>query len=194
MFAADFARAWTEAHHGLFLWVNLGNEASPVLLACARFASLTWPALLLAMVLGLAVAGPRPWQRMAFCMLLSMALAWLAARAIQWVFPLPRPFALHIGRAWLTHAASPGFPSTHASVALALGATGAWMAPVRWARVGWPLLTLPVAWSRVALGLHFPGDVMGAALVALLVSWGVAQGADLMNRSPWRVSTIGPVR
>ncbi len=58
------------------------------------------------------------------------------------------------------------FPSGHAAVAFALAFALARLDP-RWR---WPALTFAVAVgaSRVILRVHYPGDVLGGALVALL--------------------------
>lgn len=80
----------------------------------------------------------------------------------------PRPFVAEIGHTFLVHAPDSSFPSDHGtsmfSVALAL-----LLGPLREARrLGLALLALalPVAWSRVFLGVHWPLDMAGALLVS----------------------------
>ncbi len=89
----------------------------------------------------------------------------------------PRPFMVPLGHTWIYHAPETSFPSDHAtlffSAALSLLLAGA--------RVSGGLillLSLFVAWSRVFLGVHFPLDMAGAALVAVL--------ACLLVRPLWR--------
>ena len=59
-------------------------------------------------------------------------------------------------------------PSNHASNMFALGAVG-WLGLRRW-RWALPLLAVGVAYSRVYVGAHYPGDVLVGAL------WGATVG------------------
>jgi undecaprenyl-diphosphatase len=114
--------------------------------------------------------------------LLEAALACVLALLIAWVigaiWPRPRPFMVPIGHALMAHAPNASFPSDHLtgiwSVAFSLllhrGSRGAgvWLA----------LLGLPVAWARIYLGIHFPIDMAGAALIALVSAWALRAGAS----------------
>ena len=157
----------------LFHALNLG-PASPVwLMGLARFCSSVLPAVALLGALVLL-----PWRGVAGrralgLMLLAVLLAWLVARGLSAAWPTPRPFALGLGHQGLAHKATASFPSSHASVAFAFGLA-------LWARWPYPqgswlplLLAALVAWSRVALGLHFPRDVVAGVLVGAL-GWGLA--------------------
>lgn len=106
--------------------------------------------------------------------LLQAAVAALVALGINQLIGLavfePRPFALGLGPALLAHAPDSGFPSDHltviASVAASLLLTPTW----RRAGLLLALLGLPVAWARVYLGVHWPLDMAGAALVGLMAA------------------------
>jgi undecaprenyl-diphosphatase len=161
----------SDFHHTLFLWLNLSPSASPWSLSLARFATVELPAWALVFAFSLAAVGQPRWRCMARQMLLAMALAWLLARAIQWALPTPRPFVSGLGHLWMAHSPSPSFPSSHASVAMALGVVGWLSAPHV---VGSALLLavgVLISWSRVALGLHFPVDVLAGTLLAQVVAW-----------------------
>ena len=112
-----------------------------------------------------------------------MATAWLLARLGQYFFPIDRPFVVGLGKQWLPHAASPGFPSNHASVVFGF-ATAVALTAGRWY---WASLALAaavlVAWSRVYLGLHFPSDVLAGALVGAASAWVACR---LLFRNPIR--------
>lgn len=156
-------------HHSLFLALNpapLPGGGAPALVALARFASTLLPELLLGLLLAALLLGPRmrvSRQRI-LIVLAAMLLAWLAARALQSLWPQPRPFMLGVGTPWLPHAASASFPSMHACVAAAWAtALALWRKPPLSAVAS--ALALLIGWSRVALGLHFPADVLAGAVL-----------------------------
>ena len=72
-----------------------------------------------------------------------------------------------------------GFPSGHALFAAILGGLLIWLAEESihspWIRrsvqLGLGLLILAVGWSRIYLGLHWPSDVLGGYMYALLAVW-----------------------
>src|SRR3954471_13949800 len=96
---------------------------------------------------------------------LSAGLALLTASQLANLVNRPRPFVDEPGTVHLllAHAADPGFPSDHATAAFAI-ATAILLRNRRW---GLLALTMAVALAvgRVAVGVHFPTDVIaGAAL------------------------------
>jgi undecaprenyl-diphosphatase len=101
--------------------------------------------------------------------LLQAACAALLALGIDQLIGLvvfePRPFAIGLGPALLAHAPDSGFPSDHLSVIWAVAASLMLTAPWRRAGLLLALLGVPVAWARVYLGVHWPLDMAGAALV-----------------------------
>ena len=95
-----------ELDSAIFLWINASASSAAWVLTLARFASETLPQWLVAACAGaLLAAGPR--VRIAVVrVLLAMVLAWLCARVIKALLPMPRPFMLGLGTAWLPHAGS----------------------------------------------------------------------------------------
>lgn len=83
----------------------------------------------------------------------------------------PRPFVIGLGHTFLHHAPDSSFPSDHLtfiwSVSFALIAS----ARLRSLGIFLAILGLPVAWSRIYLGVHFPFDMVGAAIVGLISAW-----------------------
>jgi undecaprenyl-diphosphatase len=95
----------------------------------------------------------------------STVLALLIGKGISSLVDRPRPFVSHPRgvHLFVHHASDPGFPSDHATAAFAI-ATALWLRERRigtLALIGAAILSA----GRVALGVHWPSDVIaGAAL------------------------------
>ena len=110
---------------------------------------------------------------------LALAIASVMARLVD----RPRPFVAHHGvHLFVAHAADPGFPSDHTTAAFAIG-----VALLLRFRV-WGLVTLffatVLAVGRVALGIHYPTDVLAGAALGAAVALGLYTPAAraLLNR------------
>jgi undecaprenyl-diphosphatase len=99
---------------------------------------------------------------------LSAGLALAVAAVVARVVDRPRPFVDHAGAVHLfsSHAADPGFPSDHATAAFAI-AVALLLRSRTWGAIALAAATV-LAVTRVAMGIHYPTDVLaGAALGAL---------------------------
>lgn len=100
-------------------------------------------------------------------MLMAVLLALGLAQIVTYIWPQPRPLALHLGVQYLELGNDPGLPSEHVTVfwTLALSA----LSTRRFAVWAFPLLAagLLVGWSRVFLGVHFPFDILAAFPVSV---------------------------
>jgi undecaprenyl-diphosphatase len=114
-----------------------------------------------------------------------VAIALLLDALIGLAWDRPRPFAAGIAQAWIAHATTASFPSDHLTVQ--------WVAAgILWLKQrtrGWgvalALLGLPMAWSRVYLGVHYPGDMLGALAIGLLAmgcAWTIDRRASRESR------------
>lgn len=155
----------------LFLWINLGRHAPAALLELARFGATVLPAaVLVTLFLTLSLGTPR-WRRAAVHMLLAMGLAWLVVRGIGATWPAPRPFVLGLGERWMAKGDSPSFPSSHASIAWTVALVGCRWTSSFGLRTVFVLAALLIGWARVAMGVHFPLDIVGGLLVGALSAW-----------------------
>lgn len=169
------------ADRTLFLLVNAGLDTPDWVIEAARLLSAGVPIAVPAALLGVAVLQPRR-RAPLLAALLAMALCWVAVVALRGLLPMPRPAAYGLGIQWLAHGARAGFPSLHTAAAFAFAGTLAWL---RWQPLASAvlLLALGVGWSRVALGLHFPSDVLGGAVLGLAVAGAtVAVGVRVCRR------------
>ena len=155
----------------LFLLVSAGENAPGIAIAAARFLAqdLVWmlPA---GLILGWLRGSSATRQA-----LIAATVAGLTGLLINQLIGLawyhPRPFAAGLGRALIAHAWDSSFPSDHLTLIWAIASSLALHRQVRFAGWAIALLGVPVAWARIYLGLHFPLDILGAALVALCSTW-----------------------
>jgi undecaprenyl-diphosphatase len=114
------------------------------------------------------------WRRASVAAVLSAGLGLAAAKVISELVDRARPFVAdpHGVHLFSAHAADPGFPSDHATAAFAIAVA------ILLRKRGWGIAALVAATvlaiGRVALGVHYPSDVLaGAALgsAAALALW-----------------------
>ena len=119
---------------------------------------------------------------MAACqVVIAVTLAWIIPDAV--LKPLvarPRPFVASTALRTVGHEHPSGrsFPSGHAATAVAGAYTLTAMWPAARA-VCWTLAAL-ITLSRAYLGVHYPTDLLGGALLGWLIAWVV------VGRTRWR--------
>ena len=95
----------------------------------------------------------------------AMGLNVLLVATLKYAVDRPRPFVAGHAVVQLAEAASPSFPSGHTAFAFTAAVALILMFPHRWLRLlvlAWALL---VAYSRLALGVHYPSDVLASVLI-----------------------------
>jgi undecaprenyl-diphosphatase len=114
-------------------------------------------------------SGPVPvaLRRAAVSAAASCGLALLLGQVISHLVDRPRPFVSHPDSVHLfsSHAADPSFPSDHATAAFAI-AMAIWLRDRRYGAVALVLAAV-LSLGRVALGLHYPMDVVGGAALGI---------------------------
>lgn len=134
-------------------------------LAYSNFAEVLFLALLAGLFVFTRGYARRPARRGAIAAGLSAAVALGIAQVLSALVNRPRPFVSDPGGVHLFahHVADPGFPSDHATAGFAI-AVAILLRSRRWGYVTLALATV-LSVSRVALGVHYPTDVLaGAAL------------------------------
>lgn len=101
---------------------------------------------------------------------LSAGLGLAVAQVITRLVDRPRPFVAHPHAVQLfaQHAADPGFPSDHATAAFAI-AVALLLRSRRWGGLALVAATI-LAVTRVAMGIHYPTDVLAGAAVGSLAA------------------------
>ena len=108
-------------------------------------------------------------RRTAVCLVLAVALALGTEMLVSALAFHPRPFAAGFGPAWIHHAANNSMPSTHVTLALTMALVIGFR---RHAGTSLALLAMGtlMAWARIYVGVHWPADMIGAAISACLSS------------------------
>lgn len=157
-------------NHSLFLWLNAAEHPPALALALALFCA---KYLILALPLLLTLGWLRGHQATRQAMLAAAVAAGLGLAVSgligQW-WPQPRPFVQGLGHALLAHAATASFPSNHLTLWWSVALTLVLHPVTRSLGAGLALWGLPMAWARIYVGVHFPLDMLGAALLALAMA------------------------
>ena len=169
--------AWGGLNHSLFLLINHAGAGGlrDTLAAWGTTAGdhlyfPVWAALALALAL------KRPnllAPRAVLGFFVAYLINWMPVVILKHALDFPRPplalglQAVHVvGRTEYYHS----FPSGH--VAFAFAAMASLLPGSHWAlRALLVVFAAWVAWSRIAVGAHFPADVLGGAFIGLFSAW-----------------------
>lgn len=128
------------------------------------------------------------WRRASVAAVLSAGLGLAVGKVISELVDRARPFVAdpHGVHLFAGHAADPGFPSDHATAAFAIAVA------ILLRKRGWGIVALVLATvlsvGRVALGVHYPSDVIaGAALgsAAALALWTPSLRSRIDRLADW---------
>ena len=155
-------------NHALFLWLNAPEYPSTLMLAITTFFA-EYVIFALPVTIGFAWLRGSEHTRKVLLEATASGLAGLLINQVLGVaWQHPRPFVIGLGNTLISHAADSSFPSDHLTLLWAVAFNFLMHRSPRWAGIALALLGLPVAWARIYLGVHFPLDMIGAALVAVL--------------------------
>ena len=119
----------------------------------------------------LAVVIALVWRRWGVLLLTgaSVAIAELAARGLKDVFDVERPSLRYAMPKPLVHSPTdPSFPSGHATTSFAAATVLSFALP-RLAPL-WIILACGIAFSRVYVGVHYPLDIVGGAILGIAIA------------------------
>ncbi len=176
----------------LYLAVQVSRNAVTAVLAVALAAANVLGAVWWA--IGLAGLRARGLGRRGWTIVLTIALglvpAWIAADLLKLVFRRPRPFDAIPGIVTLIGRPSDlSFPSGDAAAAFGAAVALGQALP----RLRWPALVIAtgIGVARVAVGVHYPGDVLGGALIGILFGAAAPRAvAGILRRLPWTIYVV----
>ena len=154
-----------EFNRALFLALNGSPDSSRLLVLFAIVAAKYVIALVPLHLVLVWIGGDRKMRFVALSGLLALVIAILVNQAIGLVAYQPRPFMIGLGNQLIEHRDSSSMPSNHATIFFAYGVT-LLLFRLRGLGIATILVGLVVAWSRIFLGIHFPLDMIAAAVTS----------------------------
>ena len=135
------------------------------------------------LLLAVAISGfswsrPWLWTRVGAAVLLAESTSGALKLAVERDRP---PVSRPVPEPLLESPATFSFPSGHATVAFASATVLALAVP----RLRWPLygLAVLIAWSRVYVGVHYPGDVLAGEVLGVAIAIALRMLAGALRRS-----------
>ncbi|MEP9372750.1 undecaprenyl-diphosphatase [Mesorhizobium sp. KR1-2] len=153
----------------LFLLLNAGPTPNAAVAWLALFATKFIVLLIPLYLVGLWVSGRGRNRLTAIALLLALAIAIVMSSAVGLVVFRPRPFMIGLGNALVEHRPNSSFPSNHG---LAFAVCAAVLFMLRRKGSAWTAAALGVlvGWSRIYIGVHYPLDMVGSIIVAVLAA------------------------
>ncbi|MGZ8783443.1 MAG: phosphatase PAP2 family protein [Gaiellaceae bacterium] len=173
----------SELDRNLQGWVvdHRSGLLDPILegLSLAGSFGLIW--LALAFAVSLALRRRYLWVQVGVAILLAEAISGALKLVIERDRP---PFTRPVPEPLLESPSTYSFPSGHATVSFACATVLAVAAPrLRWALLG---LAAAIAFSRVYVGVHYPFDVLGGAVLGVAIATALLRLAGAPRRSTSR--------
>lgn len=111
----------------------------------------------------------------AFRIFVPVAISAIIANILKYAIDLPRPYEIYPFIEKLGVGGSPSFPSGHTADAFAFAVALALISPKWYIVVPSLLWAMLIGYSRMALGVHFPSDVLAGAIIgttsAMMCFW-----------------------
>ena len=116
--------------------------------------------------------------------LVVLAAAFILGLIAAALHPEQRPFTAHPNvHELIKHSPGQSFPSDHATAAFAIALAVLFFYSRRWG-IALLALALLIAFARVYVGVHYPGDVLGSLVVAGLGVLVAIAATPLLKRVP----------
>ena len=154
----------------LFHLLNVPNQASELMMNYAMFIAHDLVYLLLLIFTVAWFKGNRETKTGIIKAFIFTAITLSISEILSAVLHTPRPFVIPLGQTLIEHAPTGSFPSNHMSIFSGIAFAYYFSHQRDFGRILLCVAWL-VAWSRVYVGVHFPIDMLGAFIIALIVNF-----------------------
>jgi len=111
-------------------------------------------------------------QRKSWLLLFSLIINSAIVDAIKYMVNRPRPFITYHFIDKLVSVSSPSFPSGHAAEVFVLAISVSLLfSKYKWGIFAAWLWAILIAYSRMDLGVHYPGDILGSLLISFFIAF-----------------------
>lgn len=157
-----------ELNQKLFLLINASAHPDPTLLMIARLCAeqLIW-LIPIAVLIGW-LYGAEDTRKIMLQATMSAIIGMLVSQLIGVLWPHPRPFMIGLGHNYVAHVADSSFPSDHLTLLWTVAFSFILHRRTRVSGIIFASMGISVAWARIYVGVHFPGDMLGAVGVAVI--------------------------
>jgi undecaprenyl-diphosphatase len=171
------------ADTALFHWIN-GFAGHSRLLDALMIAVAADAPIVFAVVLLACWARWRPdWQRAAALAGVAALVALGIGQLVGMLLPRARPYLVTNATVLVTHAPDTSFPSDHALLAFVVTTV---LATVSRTLGAWLLaFSLVLLVARVYIGVHYPTDLIGGALLGAVSAWAIIRLAEVPRVARW---------
>lgn len=176
----------------VFHWINglahRSGALDAIMIAVASDAPIVFAVVLLA-----CWARWRPeWQRAAALAGVAALSGLALGQVVGRLLPRARPYLVTSATVLVTHAPDTSFPSDHAILAFAVTTVLARLNRALGIALG--SFSLVLLFARVLIGVHYPTDVIGGALLGAASGWAVGRLATVPLLAAWIETVFGILR
>ncbi|MCU4413203.1 undecaprenyl-diphosphatase [Acinetobacter sp. WU_MDCI_Axc73] len=155
-------------NHHVFLWINASTTPASFLLKMAIFISHDLIGIYLLLCTILLIKNNSNYKKAYLHSMLVVLIGVCIASTIDHFYYHARPFALGLGHLLIAHKATNSFPSHHMLTISILAFSFVYQGCQKLGAIAFVIAAL-VGWSRIYLGVHFPLDIIGAVILALVI-------------------------